>query len=256
VIASPLEGHHAGVDRSAGHFLGVALRRATLVGLVLASVVPACAGRSIRSEDDDGQSPAAGDDDGSVGIGGSARGGDGMGARGAVGGTLPTGGTSTGGFSTGGAPTAIGGTAGTFQTGGTCGFSDADKPGIPQGGSTGTGGVAGANGDPECRGIKSNMACPLEGKLCSNLSCGLADSGRRNCACATNWTCSACDYSSSPFRDRPACLTQCPADAADEVPCTLQNFVCGPIGAEYCACYSSPSDGLIWDCDSPPSSWD
>jgi hypothetical protein len=31
--------------------------------------------------------------------------------------------------------------------------------------------------------------------------------------------------------------------------------VCGPVLDEYCACYNDPTDGLIWDCDSAPTTW-
>jgi hypothetical protein len=99
------------------------------------------------------------------------------------------------------------------------------------------------------------MACTLEGKLCENLACGLADSGRRACACATNWSCISCDYTNSPFRDRPAVLPPCPVEVGDEVPCTQVNTLCGPAGSEVCACYQDPTDGLIWDCDSQPITW-
>ena len=263
-----------------GRSISVGFRRAAAFGLVLAVVAPACAGRSIRSDDDDGQSPGgpwdddgqspgnpgdddvSGDDDGSVGIGGSSVGGSGIGAGGSVAGHGPTppppvGGTSAGGTFAG-ATSAGGSSAGTIAIGG-------GSPGGTTGtGSTcngigdiagGTGGTTPPNADPECKGIRSNMACSLEGKACPSLVCGLGDSGRRQCNCATTWTCTACDYSNSPFRDRCAEIPLCPVDAADEVPCAVLNTVCGPVAGEYCACYQSPYDGLIWDCDNPPSTW-
>jgi hypothetical protein len=141
---------------------------------------------------------------------------------------------------------------GSAPTGGTS-PCDADRPGDPVAGSGGTGTP---NADPECRGIKSNMACIIEGKQCPNLACGLADSGRRECNCATTWACSACDFTNSPFRDAPCDLPACPAEAADVVPCTQLNAVCTAVGSEVCACYQDPLDGLIWDCDRPPSSWE
>jgi hypothetical protein len=163
---------------------------------------------------------------GSSGSGGSA-----------TGGSAPTGGTSTGGSSTGGTSTGGTSTGGSAPTGGTGGTGDLPNP------------------DQECRGIKSNQACMIEGKSCPNMACGLADSGRRDCNCATNWTCSACNYDNSPFKDRPADVPACPPEAGDEVPCTEMNAVCQPAGTEVCACYQDAMDGLIWDCDSPPSSW-
>jgi len=151
----------------------------------------------------------------------------------AIGGSAPTGGTASGGTSSGG--TSSGGTA-------------------PTGGTAGSGGDA-PNPDPECKGIKSNGACTLMGKACPNLVCGLADSGRRECNCSTTWTCSACNYDNSPFKTPPDPMPACPTEAADEVPCTAENLVCGPQAGEYCACYRDAIDGLIWDCDSAPSSW-
>ena len=158
--------------------------------------------------------------------GGGGSSGSATGGSTSTGGTAPTGGTATGGTATGG----------TAPTGGTAGSA------------------GGPNADPECKGIKSNMACPIPDKMCPNLVCGLADSGTRECNCATNWTCSACNYDNSPFKDKPADIPLC-SDAADEVACTTENSVCGPVGSEYCACYRHPVEGLIWDCDSPPSTW-
>lgn len=194
-----------------------------------------------------GRSPTSGTG-GTVPRGGSTSG---------VGGTLPTGGSpATGGT----APT--GGFGGMISVGGT--MPDAGYGGmVPSGGSTTTGGLGGVGGasgivntDPNCRGIRNQMPCAIEGTMCPSLPCGLADSGRRQCACATVWTCTSCDFSESVFRDRPANIAPCPLEVADEVACTEVNTVCGPVAAgEYCACYLSPTDGPIWDCDSPPSTW-
>jgi hypothetical protein len=179
--------------------------------------IVACSSADTPEGDDEGTG-------GSSGSGGSA-----------TGGSAPTGGTASGGTATGG--TSSGGTS----TGGSA--------------TGGTGGTDGPNIDPECKGIKSNGACTLEGKACPNLVCGLADSGRRECNCATTWSCTTCNYDNSPFKDRPADIPACPTGVGDEVPCTELNAVCGPSGSEYCACYQDATDGLIWDCDSPPSSW-
>jgi hypothetical protein len=192
------------------------------------------------------------DDDDFPGVGGSA----GTGAVGPTGGVVTTGGA----FPMGGTVPA----GGTFPTGGVSpaggGPPTGGVGGIPGSGGTmpiaGVGGIGGANSDPECKGIRNGMACAFEGKHCAGLICGLADSGRRTCDCATTWACTTCDYTNSPFRDRPAMIPPCPADAADEAFCTQEKFVCGPVApAEYCACYSDPTDGLIWDCDNAPSSW-
>jgi hypothetical protein len=266
---------------------GVGFRGFVVLGGALAFVVPACGGKSVTTGDDDGAGePSVPDDDDIIGDNGDGSSDDSGGPLGGRGGSTPTppqGGTgATGGavitggaFPMGGAvgmggsfpaggtvstggTIAIGGTTGMggFPTGGDAGRAPSGGAG-PLGGSGpgGVGGTGGVNSDLECRGIRSNMPCALEGKQCSNLACGLADSGRRTCACATNWQCVLCDFTNSPFRDRPAVIPQCPASAADEVACTQQNSVCGPVGAEYCACYLNPTDGLIWDCDSPPITW-
>ena len=255
--------------------LGSGVRGIALLGLALAVVVPACGGKSVTTGDegDDKSTPAddgfgdgdgRGDDDSGDGTsddsGGAlgGRGGStptppqgGVGGTGGVivtggvspmGGAVPIGGTiADGGTGVGGRPP-TGGAAGTPATGGT----------IPTAGVGGTGGV---NDSVQCRGIRSNMACTPEGTQCTNLICGLADSGRRACNCATNWTCTSCDYTNSPFRYPPAVLLPCSAEAADEVPCTQVNTVCSSVNAEVCACYQDPTDGLIWDCDSPPIGW-
>lgn len=165
-----------------------------------------------------------------------------------------TGGTSSGATGGTGGSTAGTGAGGTGATGGAgaAGGTGATGGTAPTGGAGGAGGV---NSDPECKGIRSNMPCMPEGKDCQSLVCGLADSGTRSCLCATNWSCMPCDFTNSMFRDRPAEIPACPPEAADEVACTQLGLVCGPNGSEYCACYQDATDGLIWDCDSPPSSW-
>jgi len=146
---------------------------------------------------------------------------------------VPTAGTSAGGTGSGTAGTATTPTAGTAT------------------GTAGTGTVVGA----ECKGIKSNMACPVEGTDCPGLPCGLADSGVRSCKCATNWTCASCDYSASPFKDKPADITTCTTEA-DKLPCTTSGKVCeGAPGGEVCACAADDEGALIWDCDKPPTTW-
>jgi hypothetical protein len=232
-----------------GRTLGVAWQRAAGVAFLLSILAPACAGRSIRDEEE-----PAGDD---LGYGGSTGTGGFSGTAGTAttGGRFPAGGTP----GTGGAPA----TGGAFPTGGTQatggGISvggtspcDADRPGDPIAGS---GSAGPPNTHPECLGIKSNAACLPEGKSCPNLVCGLADTGRRSCNCATVWTCSACDYTNSPFRDAPCDLPACSPEVADVVPCAELHTVCSAVGGEVCACYLDPVDGLIWDCDRPPSSW-
>ena len=168
-----------------------------------------------------------------------------MGGRLPSGGTLTTGGTGVDGGSQ------LGGTAGVAAVGGTspCGSGNA-----PGGISAGTGGLAPPNSDPECEGIRNNTACALEGKRCVNLVCGLDDGGRRECACATTWTCSACSNTGG-FPERPSNIQLCPNEVADGVRCSTENTVCGPVDREYCACYRNPAGELIWDCACPPSTW-
>jgi hypothetical protein len=145
--------------------------------------------------------------------------------------------TDTGGSSTGGA--ASGGTS---------------SGGTSSGGTTATGGTSGGNTD-DCKGISRDDPCESQGLECPDLVCGLADSGSRSCNCATTWMCSMCDYSNSWLQEMPTDIVACPDTAADEEPCTTNMQVCGPVGNEYCACYMDAQDGLIWDCDSPPTSW-
>jgi hypothetical protein len=168
-------------------------------------------------------------------------------------------GEETGGSAGSGAGTpSSGGSAGTPASGGSAGTpASGGSAGTPaSGGSAGTaaGGTAGANA--MCTGVRSNMPCPMDGLVCENLVCGLADSGRRTCNCATNWACMSCDYTGAWTEMMPATIEPCPAGVADEVACTTDMTICGPqTNGEYCACWMSPSDGQSWDCDSPPSTW-
>jgi len=96
-----------------------------------------------------------------------------------------------------------------------------------------------------------------EGTDCPALTCGLADTGTRACKCATTWMCSACDYSASPFKDKPADLAACSGIEADKVTCTEadKGKVCSSAGGEVCACWTDDEGSLIWDCDKPPTTW-
>jgi hypothetical protein len=252
--------------------------RAAVFALVAMVLAPACAGRSISGVDDeeDGSKVPSGDDDARSGRGGAAGGSEGgVGAVGAAG-TVAGGSFATGGaFATGGTvPTggtfATGGTfpmGGTSTSGGSIGTAGAPSggfanfPGCDGGASDPIGGSGGArpiNTAAECRGISRGMPCPTEGTMCPNLPCGLADGGRRQCACANLiWECTSCDFTGSPWVSPPCDLLPCPAGIADEVACTSEGTVCGPDPStgEYCACWLSPSDGLSWDCDNPPPTW-
>jgi hypothetical protein len=106
--------------------------------------------------------------------------------------------------------------------------------------------------DPLCKGILSNMPCDNEGLSGPGLVCGLADSGRRDCNCATNWSCTSCDFTGSPFATAPVSPTTCTTEA-DNAACTTENAVCtGAPDDEVCACYSDDESMLIWDCDDAP----
>jgi hypothetical protein len=161
-----------------------------------------------------------------------------------------SGGTSSAGTSS------TGGSAGTSSSGGSAGTSSS-------GGSAGTsssGGSGGGVNPPGCQGIGKGDACTMDGQMCLDLVCGLADSGTRDCNCAdsgtgtTTWNCTSCDFTNSPFATRPADIGTC--DAAVHIqdnPCTVENEVCeNAPGGEACACYRDDEDMLIWDCDDPP----
>lgn len=265
-------------------FLGSGFRGIAVILGALAFVFPACGGKSDSTgdggagernqPDDDGFIGDGADDDDVVGDDSDDDGGGPLGGRGGSTPTPPQGGVgATGGVTIAGGAFPMGGavpTGGTIAVGGTVGQGGTPATGgtpamggtIPIGGTgvggsvtAGVGGTGGVNVNPECKGIANNAPCTTDGLMCPNLVCGLADSGRRTCNCATNWSCTTCDYTNSPFRDRPAMIPMCPAGIGDEVTCTQLNTVCGPVASEYCACYENPLDGLIWDCDSPPSSW-
>jgi hypothetical protein len=163
-------------------------------------------------------------------------------------GALPSGGsTGTSGTSTTSAGTGNATAGETSSTGGS--------------GTAGTGtGTAGSGtaGAPNaaCKGIKSNMACTPEGTDCPGLACGLADSGKRSCKCATTWMCAACDFTGTQFEKKPTDLTKCTGVEADKIKCTEMGKVCeGAPGGEVCACWTDDEGSLIWDCDKPPTSW-
>jgi hypothetical protein len=186
--------------------VGRALRGAAIFGALLAVLVPACGGKSVRSGDGSDDSTEPGDD------------GDG-----------PHGGR---------------------------GGSSGESRGGTGGGVTATGGVADQS-DPQCQGVRTHLVCVFEGKQCADVACGIADSGRSQCTCATYWQCTMCDYTNSPFRDRPASVPRCLPEVADEGYCDEENALCSRKGGveEYCACYRDPTGGLIWDCTAPPSTW-
>jgi hypothetical protein len=190
------------------------------------------------------------------------------------GGAAPTGGISGAGVTGGAAPTGgvagagvTGGTGGAGVTGGAAGAGVTGGAGGAPAGAGGTGPAAGAGGvntDAECTGIKSNMACPIQGKACPNLVCGLGDTGRRECNCATNWTCTSCNFTGSVIATKPATAdTPCAAGVVSEAACAMGNdpaSVCASTetAGEYCICAINPrntAEAPQWDCDEPPSSW-
>lgn len=111
--------------------------------------------------------------------------------------------------------------------------------------------------DDQCSGISNGSECATEG-VCAPRACGLADTGTRTCTCAGGlWDCTSCAWTEPydavaepPTEPLPACT-----DQADDVPCETSGDRCDA-GDEVCACWIEEADGLIWDCDSPPSFWD
>jgi hypothetical protein len=213
-----------------------------------------------------GDSGQGGSTGGNGGTSGGMTGGQGGTSQGGKGGTnqggTDSGGTDSGGTDSGGtdaggsggqggspAGTGPGGTAGSGPPGG------AGPGGTGAGGTAGSGGTGGSAGGASCVGIKSNSPCTQDDLMCPNLPCGLADSGRRTCTCMVNWSCTPCNFASGRFATQPGGITICGAGVADEVACGDTNAVCGPQSGEFCACYTDPADGMIWDCDVPPSTW-
>jgi hypothetical protein len=145
----------------------------------------------------------------------------------------------------GGEASALGGTT---ASGGTQALG-----GTTSGGSGGEGGLIVRTCGPSIR--PGGIRCE-DGLIC-DLICGLADSGTRECAChGGQFECTPCDFTNSPFRIPPPEFYACPPGVGDEVPCSEDGTVCGPVeGGDYCACWLSPSDGQSWDCDDPPTSW-
>jgi hypothetical protein len=157
-------------------------------------------------------------------------------------------------------PDETGGSAGTGATGGSAGSS---------GGSSGSAGTSNTEGcvitgeatpapapPAGCSGIGTGDACVTEGQHCEPLACGIADSGRRMCDCTGGvWVCPLCDFTGTPFATKPACLdtTACTGAEVDKVPCTTQGSICR--GSEVCVCWPDDEGSMIWDCDSPPSTW-
>jgi hypothetical protein len=141
------------------------------------------------------------------------------------------------------------------------GSSDAGTSSTPTAGTnaTPTAGTGSGGAPPSavaCKGIKTGMACMPEGQACPDLACGLADSGTRACSCETTWMCSSCDFTNSPFKDKPADITTC-TNQADKLDCTgMEGAVCeGAAGGEVCACYLDDEGAPIWDCDKAPTTW-
>jgi hypothetical protein len=119
----------------------------------------------------------------------------------------------------------------------------------------------GVNPDPECMGIALNGACSLQGKSCPSLMCGLGNTGRRVCNCATTWQCAACDFSNSWIYNRPANIPACSGVTAGEV-CAIgvdsAASLCQETATRFCMCATDPRSPTAppeWDCDAAPSSW-
>lgn len=182
---------------------------------------------------------------------------DGSGGTTSKAGTSSTGSAGTSVVPSGGTSSASGGagstTAGTSAS--TAGTSSGTAGTSSGGTGAGTGGTGGTN-PAACKGIKTGMACMPEGTDCPALTCGLADTGTRACKCMSTWMCASCDYSMSPFKDKPADISKCTGVEADKVACTEKGKVCeGAPGSEVCACWTDDEGALIWDCDKPPTTW-
>jgi hypothetical protein len=232
---------------------------------------------------DDGQPGTGGGTSGSAGSGfsgtfsgsaGTTSGTAGVGVGGTpptagTGGTPPTAGTPSGGTAGTGAGGSVAGTgaeAGT-STGGTAGTPAA---GTGPGGSAGAGGGAsGVNMDAMCKSISNNAACTAavgDGKACPMMPCGLGDSGRRDCNCQVNWTCTSCSYANSPIMTKPANAETPCSGVVNGMPCAMNIdsplSVCNNSAATpddpYCMCASdprNPANPAEWNCDTAPSSW-
>jgi hypothetical protein len=231
------------------------IKRSTAVKCVTALIVPLVIWGCSSADTPDpntgtGGTTGAGATTGSGATAGTTSTTTGAGGTSATGGTPGTGGTTGGTSATGGTP----GTGG--ATGGTGAGGDTSAGGTTGGAST-TGGTGGTGiVDPACKGIKTGMACTPEGTNCPTLTCGLADSGSRSCNCATTWSCTSCDFTNSPFKDKPADITTCTGTEADKIPCTTLHAVCeGAAGGEVCACYTDDEGAMIWDCDKAPTTW-
>jgi hypothetical protein len=136
------------------------------------------------------------------------------------------------------------------------------------GGAGGGGGVTGVNTDAMCKSISSNMPCTAavgDGKMCPMMPCDLGDQGRRDCSCATNWTCTSCNFTGTAIATRPANAdTACGTDVVNGMPCATNvdqaASVCKSSSTEdpYCMCASdprNPANAPEWNCDSKPGPW-
>lgn len=67
--------------------------------------------------------------------------------------------------------------------------------------------------------------------------------------------CASCDFSASPFKDKPDPLPDC-TNQVDKLECPgMEMSVCQYPGGEACACWPDDEGTLIWDCDKPPTTW-
>jgi hypothetical protein len=153
----------------------------------------------------------------------------------------------------------MGATGGAVATGGAAGGPGGAGP---TGGTAGAG--TGANNDPECKGISNNMACTIQAKSCPNLACGLGDTGRRDCNCATNWTCGSCSFAGSVVATKPANAETPCVGVTEGMACAvspgLAESVCKStvVTTEYCMCATDPRNAAAtpeWDCDKAPTGW-
>jgi hypothetical protein len=125
--------------------------------------------------------------------------------------------------------------------------------GTSSGGASAGSGTGGSMAVPACQGpIMADGPCSAPDTVCSDMPCGLADAGRRDCSCSGMWNCTACDFTGTPYEFPPEGAGTCTTEA-DAVPCSPLGEICvGAPNGEVCACYENTEGDDVWDCDQQP----
>lgn len=102
--------------------------------------------------------------------------------------------------------------------------------------------------------------CPMEGAVCAGLPCGVSDVGRRQCTCTGGfWSCQPCMYPSGtdcPIIAKPTSpLPACTAAMLEDTACTASRGERCMQGSQVCICWPDDEGEVLWNCDTPPSSW-